>query len=115
KTCAETLALAAIVDRLENGAQGTVYPVFGDLGAIFRPIGFHQARARILRMNRETLLAPELENFRIDLFGGLIYDQPTHIAIAHDAYAVGLRQYIFAGAGVLLRLLVLRILAKRCC
>src|SRR5690606_15001139 len=109
---AEALALAAVKHGIDNGSQCAAYPALWDLGAILGPVSFHQARARILGMDGKPLLAPEIDDFRVDLFGGLIDHQPANVTVSHDRHTLRLRQNAFGGRATLLALLVLRVLAE---
>src|SRR5690606_25840354 len=84
----------------------------GHLGTVLGPVGFNQAGTRVLRVNGKALLAPELKNPGVDVFGRLIDNQPTQIAIAYDAYLVAGRQHIACSAGGLLLLNILLVLAE---
>src|SRR5690606_38316218 len=114
KTSAETFALATVVDRIENGAQSGAYPALGNLGTVFGPVCLNDARLGILRAQCKTLLAPELNHFGINVFGGTIDLQPAQVAVSHNLYALGLRKNLVLRAGILLGLLAARIFAERC-
>src|SRR5690606_29885483 len=107
---AETLALAAVKDLVDDGTQCAADPALWNLGAVLSPISFHQACAGILRVNRETLFAPKIDNLGINFFCRLVNCQPAQIAGAHDAYAAGGRQDAVRRATALLSPLALLVL-----
>src|SRR5690606_21196801 len=84
QTHAEALTLAAIKHLVDDRAQGGTNPAFRNLGPVLGPVGFDQTRARVLGSDRETLFMPELEQVRVDVFGGTIHNQPAQIAVALD-------------------------------
>src|SRR5690606_30036462 len=114
KTSAETLALAAVVDRIKNGAQGGAYPAFGNFGTVFGPVCLNDAGLGILRAQCKALLAPELNHFGINVFGRAVDLQPAQVTVSHNLYALGLGQDPVLRAGILLGLLAARIFAERC-
>src|SRR5690606_39481439 len=84
QTHAEALAFATVEDLINDGAQNRADPAFGNLGAVFGPVGFDEACARILGTNRETLLVPELKQLWVDLLDRPGHHQPAQIAISLD-------------------------------
>src|SRR3546814_4380779 len=86
QACTETLTLTVVVNRLKNVTQGAVDPVFGNLGAVFSPVGFHQAVARVLRVYGKALLAPEFDNLRINRFGRLLDNQDRKSTLLNSSH-----------------------------
>src|SRR5690606_10806662 len=110
QTCTEAIPFATVVNGIQDGAQGRTYPTFGNLGTILRPIRLNQACLGITGLDGKALLAPEIDHFGIDFFGGLIHYQPAEVTITHDADAFGCRENAIAVRHGLLCLLVLRVL-----
>src|SRR5699024_5310093 len=92
ETGAETLALAAVEYLVDNGAQRTAYPPFGDFGPVFGPVGLHQPCARGARAYGTAVVTPELDDFGIDVLGAAGDYQPAQLTIALDLDASGLGQ-----------------------
>ncbi len=88
--CAELIALASVVQGVQDAAQQLAHASLRQLGAVFRPVGFHQAGAGLFQWQFKARFQPEGLDLFPDLLRGQGHAQPAVLATAFQLDQAGL-------------------------
>ncbi|ABA50388.1 hypothetical protein BURPS1710b_2698 [Burkholderia pseudomallei 1710b] len=83
----EPIARARRIGEIDHTADRAAKPVVGNVRAVLRPVGRHDARRRRVRLQCEAVVLPELLQLRPELLGrAAVDDEPAAVAVALDVH-----------------------------
>ena len=82
----EAVELAGGVERIEHLAERGTDDVLGQLGAVFGPVGFHDAQPLVVGGQHEAVVFPEGAYRVPDLGGRPVDGEPALVAVALDLH-----------------------------
>ena len=77
---AEFVSLPSGVQAVQNPPQSVANEVHGQFGAVFRPVGFHNAQVLLVGSEQEAVFLPKLFDRIPHLFGRAVNHQPALVA-----------------------------------
>ena len=82
------VTLTGVVEHVEDAAQGLAnQAIFGNLGAVLGPGGFHHADFGLVDGQAETVVFPELADLIPHLVSWLIDHQPAALPLSLQLHA----------------------------
>src|SRR3984893_13458988 len=84
-SAAKLVGLVSIVGEAHIFAAESLKKILGQVGAILGPIGFHDAKSRLLDCNHKPVLGPEVAQCRPRRLLRRLHDQPALAARSRKA------------------------------
>ena len=94
QTGAEFIPLRRRIERIEHLAQHVANKILVDLGAVFRPVGFHHPRFGSLDIDDKADFPPEILDLIPEFIRRLGNDQPALTPRTFDADFFHIRQHL---------------------